>query len=86
MQRDFSRTRGLGNRESRTDDKEKMPGLVPQLSTEFRNVPLLPDNRGLNRRCYSRCLALPLLMTRRGGLANLRANGEALVFWRSDLD
>src|SRR6267143_2693527 len=58
---------GLENRESRTDNREKIPGLVPPtLYKIFVTVPLFPENRRLNKICDSRCLALPLLMTRRG--------------------
>jgi hypothetical protein len=71
----------LGTRESRTDNKQKIPGLVPAtLIRIFVTLLLFRDNRELSEERNSRCLALPLHKQRAGDCANRRADGEARDF------
>ncbi len=84
-QRDGERIRvrqeGLGVRESLSDAREKIPGLVPStLSKIFVTLLLFRDNRELSEERNSRCLALPLHKQRAGDCANRRADGEARDF------
>ena len=72
---------GLGVRESLSDDREKIPGLVPAtLNKIFVTLLLFRDNRELSEERNSRCLALPLHKQRAGDCANRRAEGEAWDF------
>jgi hypothetical protein len=69
---------GLGVRESLSDDREKIPGLVPAtLYKNFETLLLSPDNRELSEELDLRCLALPLHTKRAVDCASRRAEGEA---------
>jgi hypothetical protein len=58
---------GLGVRESLSDDREKIPGLVPTTFNKlFVTLLLSPDNRELSEERDFRCLALPLHTKRAG--------------------
>src|SRR5712664_3522935 len=62
MQREFRKGKvELRPRESLSDDREKIPGLVPAtLYKNFETLLLSPDNRELSEELDLRCLALPL--------------------------
>jgi hypothetical protein len=79
MQREFRKGKGeLRPRESLSDDREKIPGLVPTtLNKLFVTLLLFLDNRELSEKRDSRCLALPLHTKREGDCVSRRAEGEA---------
>jgi hypothetical protein len=82
MQREFRKGKGeLRPRESLSDDREKIPGLVPATFNKiFVTLLLFLDNRELSEERDSRCLALPLHKQGAGDCANRRADGEARDF------
>src|SRR5260370_11204922 len=72
---------GVEAKGSLSDDREKIPGLVPATFNKiFVTLLLFLDNRELSEERDSRCLALPLHKQRAGDCANRRADGEARDF------